>query len=135
MRKKILVALRYPLSKRGRKTLHKAMELIEDDNIKVIFFHVNLIYNNKKVKRRDFKNEVEKNAERIKTMKDVKFIVEESYLLDESILKKILETKTDVLIIGKTMEPRWKKFIKFWGEYNLSSELNAAADCKVIVVD
>ncbi|MFQ5974961.1 MAG: hypothetical protein ACE5J5_01410 [Candidatus Hydrothermarchaeales archaeon] len=135
MKKKILVSLRYPITKRGRNTLHKAMEIVEGDNVSVSFYHVNLIYNDKRITRRDFKREVEKNEERLKTMRGVRYSVEESYLLDESILKKISETNIDTLIIGKTMESRWKKFLKFWGDYNLSDEIKKAADCKVIVVE
>jgi len=134
MKKKILIALRYPLTKSGRKTLHKATEIIDEDNVTVTFYHVNLIYNDKKVSRRNFKNDIFKNEEQLKDRKGLKFSLEESYLLDESILKKISENNIDTLIIGKTMESRWTKFIKFWGDYNLSDEIKKAAECEVILV-
>ncbi len=135
MKKKILIALTYPLTKRGRKTLHKATEIIGGDNVNVTFYHVNLIYNNKKISRRSFKEDIFKNEEQLKDRKGLKFSVEESYLLDESILKKITENNIDTLIVGKTMESRWKKFIKFWGDYNLSKEIKKAAECEVILVE
>ncbi len=135
MKKKILIALRYPLTKRGRKTLHKATEIIGGDNVNVTFYHVNMIYNNKKISRRSFKEDIFKNEEQLKDRKGLKFSVEESYLLDESILKKISENNINTIIIGKTMASRWKKFLKFWGDYNLSEEIKKAAECEVIVVE
>ncbi|MEE8358087.1 MAG: hypothetical protein V3R82_01570 [Candidatus Hydrothermarchaeales archaeon] len=135
MKKKILIALRYPLTKRGRKTLHKATEMIEGDNVNVTFYHVNMIYNNKKISRRSFKEDIFKNEEQLKDRKGLRFSVDESYLLDESILKKISENNINTIIIGKTMESRWKKFLKFWGDYNLSEEIKKAAECEVIVVE
>ncbi len=134
-KKKILVALRYPITKRGRNTLHKAMDIIEEDNCTVSFYHVNLIYEDRKVARRNFKDEIEKNEPKLKDIRGIKYSVEESYLLDESMLKKISDTNIDTLIIGKTMESRWKKFIKFWSDSKLSDELKKAADCKVIMVE
>ncbi|MFQ6135673.1 MAG: hypothetical protein ACE5PM_00635 [Candidatus Hydrothermarchaeales archaeon] len=135
MTRRILVPLRYPITKRGRRTLEKALELIKGDNVRAIFYHVNLIYKDRKINSGDLKREVEKNAEEIKSMRNISYAVEKSYLLEESILKKISNSDIDMVIMGKSMEPRWKKFIKFWGDYRLSEDIKRAARCEVMVVE
>lgn len=133
--KKILVPLRWPITSVGRKTLAKAVEIAKGEECLLFIYHVNLLYQDEKITNAEFKKEVMKNAEELKDMKRVFYSVDDSYLLDESILKKISDQDIGTVIMGKSMIPRWRKFIRFWGQYKISDEIKKAAECKVIVVE
>lgn len=133
--KKILVPLRLPITSIGRKTLAKAIEIAKGEECLLFIYHINMLYQDGKVTNAEFKKEVLKNASELKDMKQVFYSVDDSYLLDESILKKISDHDIDTVIMGKSMIPRWRKFIQFWGHYKISDEIKKAAECRVIVVE
>jgi len=132
---RILVPLRFPITDRGKKTLNKALEMSSSDETSLIIYHINLLYEDKKISRKQLKTAVETVVPEFTENKVVTYSVENSYLLDESILKKISVGRISAVIMGKSMLPRWRKFIKFWSTYKISDEIKDAAECKVIVVE
>lgn len=126
--------MRYPITNIGKKTIEKAIDVASEKNAVLFIYHVNLIYEGRRVSSVRLRRDVEKNAPAIK-LKKVYYAVENSYLLDESILKKITKNRIDVVVMGKSMIPRWKNFIKFWKRYRITEEIKNAANCKVIVVE
>ncbi|MFQ5815386.1 MAG: hypothetical protein ACE5G7_02700 [Candidatus Hydrothermarchaeaceae archaeon] len=132
---RILVPLRYPITVRGKKTLRKALEVSRQEDTYLIIYHVNLLYEDERISWKQFQKVVEKIIPEYKDNKKVTYSVENSYLLDESILKKIYSGRISAVIMGKSMSPRWRKFLKFWEAYKISDEIKKAAECKVIVVD
>ncbi|MEE8168736.1 MAG: hypothetical protein V3T58_07690 [Candidatus Hydrothermarchaeales archaeon] len=132
--RKILVPLRYPITQRGVRTLKKALEAAPEADTVLIVYHINLLYEDNKITKRMLQREVEEEVPEVNALPKVTYSVENSYLLDESILKKISLSKIDTVIMGKSMVPRWRRFIKFWSGYKITDEIKKAADCKVIVV-
>lgn len=131
---RILVPLRYPITVMGKKTLKKAKEIAKKDDY-LIIYHVNLLYEDESISKKQLQKTVEEIIPEFKDNKKVTYSVENSYLLDESILKKISTSRIGAVIMGKSMIPRWRKFLKFWGAYKISDEIKKAAECKVIVVE
>ncbi len=131
---KILVPLRFPITERGKKTLGKVLAVSGPEDSLLIIYHVNLLYEEERVSKKQLKTAVEKVIPEFNDKK-ITYSVENSYLLDESILKKISTGRIDAVIMGKSMLPRWRKFIKFWSAHKISEEIKNAAECKVIVVE
>ncbi len=132
---RVLVPLRYPITERGKKTLKKALEAYNPEESSLIFYHINLLYEDERISRKQLKMSVEELIPELKDSLNVVYSVENSYLLDESILKKISTSRISAAILGASMAPRWRKFLKFWGAYKISDEIKNAAECKVIVVE
>ncbi len=119
---------------RGEKTIRKAME-IGMKNSNLMFYHVNLLYEDSKISSAEMRREVEKLFPELKGLRRVSYDVEDSYLLDESLAQKISNSKADAVIMGKSMVPRWRKFLKFLKNRSITEEIEQVAQCKVIVVE
>lgn len=132
---RILVPVRYPITAMGERTLRRALEEIKNGSSTLTIYHVNLLYDDTKISNKQLQNTVEERIPEFKNEKKVSYSVEDSYLLEESILRKISSTKASAVVMGGSMIPRWRKFLKFWGTYKISEEIKKAAKCKVIVVE
>ncbi len=118
----------------GEKTIRKALE-VGRNNTRLIFYHVNLLYEESKVSDADIRQEIESRFPEVKSLRRVNYEVDDSYLLEEALIKKISSSKSDAVIMGKTMIPGWKKFLRFWSNRSITEEIKQATECNVIVVE
>ncbi len=132
--RRVLVPLRYPIMSMGERTIRKALELGKN-NTSLIFYHVNLLYEESTISAAKMRREIERLFPEIKEFHRVSYEAEDSYLLEESLLRKISISKADAVIMGKTMIPRWRKFLSFWRARSITEDIKHATKCNVIVVE
>ncbi len=133
---KTLVPLRYPVTAIGERTLRRAFEAMRNHRgSSLIVYHVNLLYDDVRISNKQLQKTVEEKIPELGNSKKITYSVEDSYLLNESILKKISATKACSVVMGGSLVPGWRKFLKFLGTKKVSDEIKKVAECKVIVAE
>ncbi len=105
---KILVPIRYPLTKNSRKTLERAVELKSEESaeepVDLHVLHVDLIQDSHKVRREDLRREVESEFDI-----DATYVVRKGFLVEETILEEVGRRGVDMVLIGKTRSSRLRR--------------------------
>lgn len=97
---KIIVPVRYPLTRNSRRTLERALEMRdENDEAEIVVLHVNLIQERKKASRSDLRHEA---LSEYSDLRDASFVVRRGFLLEESILDEVASQDADAVVIGST---------------------------------
>lgn len=105
---KLLVPIRYPLTKNSRKTLERAAEIKHEEDtekpVNVHILHVDLIQDSKEVRREDLRREVGSEFDF-----DAVYIVRRGFLVEETILEEAGRKGVDMVLIGKTRSSRLRR--------------------------
>ena len=56
---RVLVPVRYPLTKNSRRTVERALELAGEEGAELVFLHVNLFQNERHASRKQLRSEIE----------------------------------------------------------------------------
>ena len=129
----VVVPVRYPLSKRSRRTLERAIEIARTRDAALTVLHVNLYQNGKKVTRVDLKNAVEKAFGRVDR---ARYVVRTGFLVEESILDEVAAEDADVVVIGSKQASRLRRiFQRFTNNPDIDRYLRSHLDCEVITVE
>lgn len=106
MSKRVLVPVRYPLTKNSRRTIERAAEMKNsaEENIEFIVLHVNLIQGNSKVTKNELQRGIEKEFGLNAT-----YAVRRGFLVEETILEEAGRKEVDMVLIGKTRSSRLRK--------------------------
>jgi nucleotide-binding universal stress UspA family protein len=111
---KVLVPVRYPLTKNSRSTVKRALELKNEsehddgENIQLVFLHVNLFQNEGKVSRKQLRREVEREFE----TGDASYVVRRGFIVEETILDEAASRGADVIVIGRTRSGKLRRALR-----------------------
>ena len=111
---KILVPVRYPLTKNSRSTVERALELKkesehdDDKDIQLVFLHVDLFQNEGNVSRKQLRREVEREFE----TGDASYVVRRGFIVEETILDEAASRGADVIVIGRTRSGKLRRALR-----------------------
>ncbi|SDR41367.1 universal stress protein [Natronobacterium texcoconense] len=129
----VVVPVRYPLTKRSRRTLERAIEVAQERDAALTVLHVDLYQNGKKVTRIDLKTAVERSFGPIE---NTRYVVRTGFLVEESILDEVAAEDADVVVIGNQSASRLRRvFRRFTSNPDIDRFLREHLDCEVITVN
>ena len=111
---KILVPVRYPLTKNSRSTVERALELKKESehddgkDIQLVFLHVDLFQNEGNVSRKQLRREVEREFE----TGDASYVVRRGFIVEETILDEAASRGADVIVIGRTRSGKLRRALR-----------------------
>ena len=107
---KVLVPVRYPLTANSRRTVERALKLAEeeDENVNLVFLHVNLFQNEQKATRRQLRDEIESEFD----TPNASYAVRRGFLVEETILEEAANQDADVIVIGRSRSGRLRKALR-----------------------
>jgi len=110
---KILVPVRYPLTKNSRTTVARALELKEEQeeengDAELFVLHVNLFQENGKVSRKELRREVESEF----GIGEASYVVRRGFIVEETILEEAANSGVDVIVIGRTRSGKLRRALR-----------------------
>ena len=112
---RILVPVRYPLTKNSRSTVERALELrreAEHENDaevpELVLLHVDLFQNEGDVSRNQLRREVERE---FKTG-DASYVVRKGFLVEEAILDEAARQDADTIVVGRTRSGKLRRALR-----------------------
>lgn len=112
---RILVPVRYPLTKNSRSTVERALELrreAEHENDaeapELVLLHVDLFQNEGDVSRKQLRREVEREFE----TGDASYVVRKGFLVEEAILDEAARQDADTIVIGRTRSGKLRRALR-----------------------
>jgi nucleotide-binding universal stress UspA family protein len=107
---RVLVPVRYPLTENSRRTVERALELRreEDEDVDIVFLHVNLFQNERKATRRELRREIEDEF----GVSNASYAVRKGFLVEEAILEEAASQEADVIVIGRTRSGRLRRALR-----------------------
>ncbi|UHQ98142.1 universal stress protein (plasmid) [Natrinema zhouii] len=104
----ILVPIRYPLTDRSIQTLTFANDLIKsNDDGEVYVLHVNLFQNGDNAHR----HEISRAVIPIFDECNPTVITRSGFLIEEIIATETIEIGADIVVLGKSQKPRWRRLL------------------------
>ncbi len=135
---KILVPVRYPLTKNSRRTVERALELkqeeeTDDGEVELVVLHVNLFQENGKVSRKELRGEVERSLD----MNGASYVVRRGFLVEETILNEAANQGADVIVIGRTRSGKLRRALRrlIDNDPDIEGFLRKNLDVRLEVVD
>ena len=130
---RVVVPVRYPLSRHSTRTLRRAVEVAEENEAELTVLHVNLYQNGGNVTRRELKSAVESA---IGSLPRVRYVVREGFLVEETILDEVAAEKADVVVIGRKQMGRWRQTVRrLVGDPDIEAYLREELDCQVVTAN
>ncbi len=128
----VVVPVRYPLSKRSKRTLGEAIEIAEESGASLTVLHVDLYHDSHNVTRRELKQAVEREFGRLAK---ARYVIRRGFIVEETILEEVAAENADLVVIGSKQASRWRRLLRwFLDEPNVESFLREKLDCEVITV-
>ncbi|MFB6300750.1 MAG: universal stress protein [Halobacteriales archaeon] len=129
---RVVVPVRYPLTRHSVRTLKRAIELTRDHEAELTVLHINLYQNQGEVRRSDLKRAVERE---FGSLPFARYVVRAGFLVEETILDEIAAEDADVVVIGRKQVGRWRSMInRVIGDPNIERYLRDGLDCQIITV-
>lgn len=130
---RVVVPVRYPLSKHSKETLRAAVDLAAERDADLTVLHVDLYQDAGTVTRSDLRRAVE---ESLGSLGDARFVVRQGFLVEQTILDEVAAEGADVVVIGRNQVSRWRRTLrKLFDEPDVEGFLNEHLDCEVLTVD
>ena len=127
---RVVVPVRYPLSEHSEMTLRKAVDTAGKRDADLTVLHVDLYQDGTTVSRSDLKREVERQ---VGAIEDVRYVVREGFLVEETILEEVAAEEADVVVIGHKQAGRWRRMITaLVDDPDIDAYLRERLDCDVI---
>jgi len=139
---RILIPVRYPLTKDSRDTVERALELKRDaekDDAEVpkvpelVFLHVDLFQNEGDVSRKQLRREVEREFD----TGEASYVVRSGFLVEETILDEAANRYADVIVIGRTRSGKLRRALRrlVGNDPDIEEFLRENLDVRIEVVD
>lgn len=132
---KVLVPVRYPLTPDSRATAEAALKLVQDepDDAELVFMHVNLFQDEKKVTWKELRRTVERNFD----VGNASYVIRKGFLVEETILEEAADQDADVIVIGRTRAGRLRRALRrlIGNDPNVENFLRQNLDVRIEVVD
>lgn len=130
---RVVVPVRYPLSKHSRHTLETAIKVAEERNAELTVLHVDLYQAGRPVTRSELKRAVER---RYGTIPNTRYVMRRGFLVEETILDEIAAEEADIVVIGRNHVSRWRSMIRrLVGDPDLETFLRTKLDCEIVTAD
>jgi len=129
---RVVVPVRYPLSKHSKATLREAIDIAADPDAALTVLHVDLYQNSHNVTRAELKRAVEDEFGPLET---VRYVVRRGFLVEETILEEVAAGDADVVVIGSKQAGRWRGMLnRILDDPDVESFLREKLDCQVVTV-
>ncbi|SDF63309.1 universal stress protein [Halorientalis regularis] len=128
----VVVPVRYPLTEHSRATLGRAIEIAREEAASLTVLHVNLYHNSQRISRSELKNAVESAFD---DLPDVRYVVRTGMLVEETILEEVVESRADIVVIGRKQASRWRQMIRrITDDPDIERYLQTELDAKIVTV-
>lgn len=129
---RVVVPVRYPLSKHSETTLSEAIRIARDREAELTILHVDLYQNSHGVTRSELKRSVERVFGPIRR---ARYVIRRGFLVEETILEEAVAEEADVVVIGTKQASRWRGMLRrIFDDPNIESFLKEELDCTLITV-
>ncbi|WP_435358758.1 universal stress protein [Haloarchaeobius sp. DFWS5] len=129
---RVVVPVRYPLSKHSRRTLEAAIDIAREREAALTVLHVNMYQESRRVERLDLKEAVE---EAFGPQKNARYVVRRGFLVEETLLDEVAAEGADVVVIGSKQSGRWRRMLeKLVDDPDIDQYLREHLDCEVVTV-
>ncbi|RLM57416.1 universal stress protein [Halobellus sp. Atlit-31R] len=129
---RVVVPVRYPLSKHSRATLSEAIRIADERDAELTILHVDLYQESRGVTRAELKRAVESA---FGPLERTRYVVRRGFLVEETILEEIAADEADVVVLGSKQASRWRKMLRrFLDDPDIEAYLREKLECTVITV-
>lgn len=129
---RVMVPVRFPLTRHSRATLEAAIEEAEARDGELNVLHVNLYQSGRTVTRSALRRAVEREFGRLP---NARYVVRRGFLVEETILTEVAATGADVVVIGHKQAGRWRRMVRtLVDDPDIESYLRDGLDIEVITV-
>ncbi|ELZ78508.1 MULTISPECIES: universal stress protein [Haloferax] len=129
---RVVVPVRYPLSKHSRATLEEAVRIARERDAELTVLHVDLYQSNRGVTRTELKRAVERE---FGPLVRARYVVRRGFLVEETILEEVAAEEADIVVIGSKQASRWRRMLRrFLDDPDIDMYLREKLDCTVITV-
>ena len=129
---RLVVPVRYPLTRHSRATLESAIGIAEEESADVTVLHVNLYQESRRVTRTDLKRAVERAFGRLPR---TRYVVRRGFMVEQTILDEIAAEEADIVVIGGKQVSRWRRSLRrLVGDPDIEAFLKRELDCIVRTV-
>ncbi len=127
---RVVVPVRYPLSKHSKATLAEAIGAAEERDAELTVLHVDLYQDSHGVTRAELKRAVERE---FGSLDRTRYVVRRGFLVEETILEEVAAEGADVVVIGSKQTGRWRRMLRrFLDDPDIDTYLREKLDCTVI---
>lgn len=129
---RVLVPVRYPLSKHSTRTLAAAVDIARERAAALTVLHVDLYQDPSNVSRLDLKEAAE---DAVDVDVDARYVVRRGFLVEETILEEAASEAADVVVIGSKQAGRWRRMLdRLFDDPDVESHLRQHLDTEVMTV-
>lgn len=129
---RVVVPVRYPLSKSSKKTLREAIDIAQEREASLTVLHVDLYHDSHNVSRRDLKQAVEREFGYLAT---ARYVIRKGFIVEETILEEVAAENADLVVVGSKQAPRWRRLLRwFLDEPNVEMFLREKLDCEIVTI-
>ncbi len=129
---RVVVPVRYPLSKHSKATLSEAIRIADEREAELTVLHVDLYQENQGVTRAKLRQAVESAFGPVDR---VRYVVRRGFLVEETILEEVAADEADIVVLGSKQAGRWRRMLRrILDDPDIESYLRQKLDCTVITV-
>ncbi|MGQ4555311.1 universal stress protein [Halobellus sp. GM3] len=129
---RVVVPVRYPLTKHSRATLSEAIRIAEERSAELTVLHVDLYQENNGVTRAGLKRAVEST---LGPLDRTRYVVRRGFLVEETILEEVAADDADIVVLGAKQAGRWRRMLRrFLDDPDIETYLREKLECTVITV-
>lgn len=130
---RVVVPVRYPLTKHSRRTLAKAIEVAREREAALTVLHVDLYQQGHNATRSELKRAVERE---FGTLSNARYVVRTGFLVEETILEEVAAEGADVVVIGEKQVGRWRRTIQqLVGDPDIEAYLREELNAQIVTAD
>lgn len=130
---RVVVPVRYPLSRRSKATLRAAVEVAEERDADLTVLHVDLYQEPGTVRRGDLKRAVE---DAVGPIDCARYVVRPGFLVEQTILDEVAAEGADAVVVGHNQVGRLRRTLrKLLDEPDVEGFLTEHLDCEVVTVE
>jgi nucleotide-binding universal stress UspA family protein len=129
---RVVVPVRYPLSKHSKATLAEAIRIAEEREAELTVLHVDLYQENRGVTRAELRRAIRRE---FGSLERTRYVVRRGFLVEETILEEVAAEQADVVVLGSKQASRWRRMLRrFLDDPDIETYLRQKLDCTVITV-
>lgn len=129
---RLIVPVRYPLTRRSKRTLSEAFSIARDREAEMTVLHVNLYQNGRSVTQAELRGAVQAEFGRLP---GTQYVVRAGFLLEETIIDEILGENADLVVVGESTTSRWRRLLRrVFSTADVETALREQLDCPVVTV-
>lgn len=130
---RVVVPVRYPLTRHSKATLAEALRISEERDADLTVLHVNLYQRGENVTRAELKRAVEKEFGRRPRSR---YTVREGFLVEETILDEVAAEEADVVVVGNKQLGRFRRTLRrLTNNPDIESYLREKLDAQIITAE